>query len=218
MEALARYPADTMKPPNVEQDPQATDLTPQQEKFCRLYYAGPDDLRGNATRAYLEAYTGDHTRYDSTDRRYKSAAASASALLKREKVRARIDALRREAAEAARTRARSWWELYPEAQRVLLVAMTGRWGTLDGGPWDDEGRRSAVKAAREVVERCEGTAKQVHEHRHRGAVRFVVAGPSHTGVKRDDGEGSPALRTGPRYVETEARESTPSGQIGGGGA
>lgn len=201
-------------PLDVDDATEATDLTPQQEAFCRLYYAGPEEVRGNATRAYLQAYRGNHERYDSTDRTYKSAASSASTLLKREKVRARIDELRREAAETARTRARSWWELYPDAQRVLIAAMTGRWDRLDAAKshvWDDEAKRSAVAAAREVVERCEGTAKQVHEFRHRGAVRFVVAGPSHTGVERDDDDGSPALRTGPRYVEADSHESTPSG-------
>lgn len=195
-----------------------TDLTPQQEEFARLYYAGPEELRGNATRCYLEVYYGGHEGVESGQSIYRTASANASHLLHRDKVLARIAEIRDEAAGRAKARARSWWEMYPDAQRTLWAAITGRWGDLDTGPnhvWDDEAKRSAVKAAQEVVERCEGTAKQVHEHRVRGGILVQVAGPSHEDLAAAREEEDPALRSGPRYIEAE---STPSGHTGRDGA
>lgn len=188
-----------------------SNLNPNQEEFARLYYAGPDPLRGNATRCYLQAYYGGHEDYSDGDRTYNVAATSGHRLLQNPKVRARIAELRDEAAESARLRARSWWELYPDAQRTLWAAITGRWADL-GPPsqvWDDEARRSAVKAAQEVVERCEGTSRQVHEHRVQGGIMVQVAGPDHRGIEAEREEEPAALRSGPRYIEAESSPTTP---------
>lgn len=179
---------------------------PRWEDFAHLYYAGPDHIRGNATAAYAEAYDRekDHT-----------ASVEGSRLLKRPEVRARIEEIRSEAAEAARLRARDWWEHYPEAQRTLLLAATGRLDELrggDGAPMSDQAMRSAVEAAQEIVSRCEGTVQQRHEHKVTGSAFVVhVAGPDHgggegrqdPGAERSGGgaEGRERLRSGPRVVE-----------------
>lgn len=68
-------------------------LNPRQEEFARLYYAGPDEVRGNATRCYQEAYP---------DSSYEAAASNAYRLLRHDGVRARIRELREEAAEEAK--------------------------------------------------------------------------------------------------------------------
>lgn len=125
-------------------------LNPRQEEFARLYYAGPEHLRGNGRRCYMEAYDQDDP---------ECADAAASRLLGRDKVRARIRELRDQAAQEAKARARDWWEIYPEAQETLRKAACGE---LDFD--HPEQLRTAVKAAQEVVSRCEGTVKQVHEH------------------------------------------------------
>lgn len=163
---------------------------PRHEKFVQLYYAGPDNLRGNGTRCYQECYP---------NAQYNTAAQAASRLLKQEKIRARIDEIRDEAAEAARARARDWWELYPKAQQTLLRAATGDWPD----DMDDQDKRSAVEAAQEIVNRCEGTPQQVHEHRLSGSAGLVVvAGPDHRQVEGEGRQGPDRrLGTGPRIVE-----------------
>lgn len=142
-------------------------LNPRQEKFAQLYYAGPDDLRGNATRCYLEAYP---------DSSYDAAKSNAYRLLTHDGVRARMRELRHEAAEAARARARSWWEMYPDAQVVLARALRGDWPEA----MDSQDKRSAVEAAVEVLDRAEGPPAILHEHRQSGQVTFHVAGPDHS--------------------------------------
>lgn len=144
------------------EESETIDLTPRQEEFARLYYAGPDELRGNGTRCYLEAYETNNE---------QTAATEASRLLKRPKVRARIAELRSQAAEAAKNRARDWWELYPKAQRTLEKAAAGDL------PGDDQDKRSAVEAAKEIVARCLGSVKIQHEHSLSGqAIVAHVAG------------------------------------------
>lgn len=142
-----------------------TPLNPRQEKFARLYYAGPEHLRGNGRRCYMKAYELDNP---------QSADTGASRLLRNEKVRARIRELRDEAAQEAKARARDWWEMYPEAQETLLKAARGK---LEFN--HPEQLRSAVRAAQEIVSRCEGTAKQVHEHnvQEEGIVVHVAGAP-----------------------------------------
>lgn len=142
------------------------ELNPRQEEFARLYYAGPEELRGNGRRCYMEAYDLDNP---------QSADTGASRLLRNEKVRARMEELREEAAEEAKARARDWWELYPQAQETLLKAARG-----DLEFDHPEQLRSAVKAAKEIVGRCEGTVKQVHEHSvQKEAIVVRVAGAPH---------------------------------------
>lgn len=163
---------------------------PRHEKFANLYYAGPDHIRGNATAAYAEAYDRekDHT-----------AAVEGSRLLKRPDVRARMEEIKDEAAEEARARARTWWELYPKAQQTLLRAAEGDWPD----DMEDQDKRSAVEAAKEIVNRCEGTPQQVHEHKLSGqAGLVVVAGPDHRQAEGGQGGRSdPRLRSGPRIIE-----------------
>ncbi len=142
-------------------------LNPRQEKFARLYYAGPDHLRGNGTRCYLEAYETENE---------DSAAVGASRLLGNDKVRARIEEIREEVAEEAKARARDWWELYPDAQRTLHQVARGEFEYEE-----PEELRSAVKASQEIVARCEGTPKQKHEHQiQQEPIIAYVAGPPHS--------------------------------------
>lgn len=153
-------------------------LNPQQEQFAQLYYAGPDSVRGNATRAYHAAYP---------ECSYESAMANASRLLRHEGVGVRLRELRDESAAAARSRARDWWELYPEAQDTLYRAAVG---DLDFG--DPEKLRCAVKAAQEIVGRCEGTVTQQHrvQSSHSGII-VQVAGVAPDGAVYD-ASGRPA--------------------------
>lgn len=179
-ENLRRQPVSSSRP-----------LKPQHEEFARLYYAGPEGLRRNATRCYLAVYyAGDAHSYGTGDPEYKSAASNAYRLLKRDGVRTRMRELREEASEAAKARAHSWWELYPEAQEVLRQALRGDWPE----EMDSQDKRSAVEAAVEVVDRAEGPAAFLHEHRHRGEFTVVVAGPPHppqTASEGSDGPPSP---------------------------
>lgn len=50
--------------------------SPNEERFIVLYVAGPDELRGNGTRSYLEAYPNCKSE--------KAAAVGACRLLKRD--------------------------------------------------------------------------------------------------------------------------------------
>lgn len=126
----------------------SSDLMKQEhEEFALLYTAGPEEVRGNATEAYLEVYGC--TR--------RAAESGGSRLLKRERVRARIRELRREAAEAAKDTLREWWELVPEAQETILEAARGAYTS------DDDGGRVRLQAAREILDRAMGSPKQMHE-------------------------------------------------------
>lgn len=73
-------------------DPEAQEedgeLTPKQKFFCELY-AGEKEFFGNGVQSYIEAYNPDTTRGNW----YKSAAASASRLLRNVKVVAEINRL-----------------------------------------------------------------------------------------------------------------------------
>jgi hypothetical protein len=142
-------------------------LSPQQEAFVIAYVAGPDEMRGNGTRAYLHAYP------EQTNER--NAGSSASRLLKRDSIRARIREIRDEAEEDARARLRSWLAMAPKAQEVLDQAMRGE---LEGS---DEQIRSAVKAAQEVLNRALGDIRQMHTVEGQGQtlnVYVAVAPPN----------------------------------------
>lgn len=152
-------------------------LTPQAEQFIILYVAGPDDVRGNGTRSYLKAYP------NTTNE--KVAGASASRLLKRESVRARIKELRDDAEEESRARLRSWMALAPEAQGVLEQAMRGEWPK----GWSDEAIRSALKAAQETLDRALGNVKQMHSEQGSGqTVNVFVAAVASTDQQAVDVE------------------------------
>lgn len=172
------------------------DLTPRQEAFCRLYYAGPDDVRGNATEAYMKAYENSN---------YNSASTSASRLLKKAKIRARIAEIREAAAEEAKNRARDWWEMYPKAQETLRKAMDGELDHMD-----DQAKRSAIEAAKEVVSRCLGSVKIQHEHSLSGqAIVAHVAGPEHSEEEArqvEDPEGREVPSAGPELRAIEGGE------------
>lgn len=169
----------------------ANELNPRQEKFARLYYAGPDELRGNGRRCYLEAYETDNP---------QSADTGASRLLRNEKVRARIEELREEAAEEAKARARDWWELYPDAQETLLEAAHG-----DVPGESPQDKRSAVEAAKEIVARCLGSVKLQHEHNLQGqAIVAVTAGPDQEPRTRN-----PSEENGGRELPTPGPEIRP---------
>lgn len=124
-------------------------MSPQEETFALLYVAGPDGTRGNGTECYLQAY-GDHLSR-------QVAGASASRLLKRERVRARMRELRDEAEREARARLRSFMSEATTAQETLIRAMRCEWpiGT------SDQDKRSAVESAKEWLARALGpTSKQ----------------------------------------------------------
>lgn len=168
------------------------ELNPRQDKFARLYCAGPDELQGNATRAYMAAYP---------DCTYESAATNAHRLLKHEGVRARIRELREEAAEEAKARARDWWELYPSAQETLRKAANGE--PPGETPQD---KRSAVEAAKEIVARCLGSVKQQHEFQVQGQqIVAHVLGPSYEDAEAEEG-GQALPARGPRIEPADGAE------------
>jgi hypothetical protein len=90
-----------------------------------------------------------------------------------------VQELREEAAEAAKARLKSWWELAPNAQETLNKAMTGDLRFPEAGPkLEPEMIRSAIRAAQEVLDRALGTPKQMHDHQVQGqSVVVHVAGP-----------------------------------------
>ncbi len=145
-------------------------LSPQQSRFAELYIAGPDDLRGRAGRCYRVAYPG-----CSSDR---SAAPSASRLLRLASVRAYMAQLREIAAADSKARLRNWMELAPDAQDTLRKAYSGELVFPKADPkLQPEMIRSAVKAAIEVLDRALGTTKHMHEHKLHGGIVVAIAGP-----------------------------------------
>lgn len=160
-----------VEPPESDQ----LNLTPIQEMFAVLYYAADDhDLRGNATQCYAMARYGE--RLDPDDSRYQGAATTAGRLLKRDEVRARIEEIRDEAEKKAKQRAASFWEDVPDARETLRWAISGDWP--DEFEDDDQAKRSAVEAAKTILERAYGSVKLQHEHQLTGqAIVAVTAGP-----------------------------------------
>ncbi len=155
-------------------------LSPQQSRFAELYIAGPDDLRGNGTRCYQVAYPTAHSK--------QAACESASRLLRRPQVRARIAQLRELVAAECTARLRSWMELAPDAQETLRKAAGGELRFLDADVRErPELLRSAVRSATEILDRALGTTKQMHEHRVQGGIIVAVAGPPQV-APADDGK------------------------------
>ncbi len=154
-------------------------LSPQQARLAELYVAGPDDIRGNGTAAYLAAYPTCHSR--------QAAAECASRLLRHAKVRAYMAELREIVAAECTARLRSWMELAPDAQETLRAAAAG---DLVFDQADSKLRpellRSAVRAASEILDRALGTTKQMHEHRVQGGIVVAVAGPPQVTQQGDD--------------------------------
>ncbi len=153
-------------------------LSPQQARFAELYIAGPEDVRGNATRSYLAAYPSCFS--------IDSAAQSASRLLKLDKVRARMRDLREIAAAECTARLRNWMELAPDAQETLRKATNGRLRFDASDKVEPELVRSAVRAATEILDRALGTTKQMHEHKIQGGIIVAIAGPPQV-APADDG-------------------------------
>ena len=163
--------------------------SPSEEQFAVLYVAGPDGMRGNGTRAYLETHPDCRSR--------QAAGVGATRLLKRARVRARMKELRDEAAAAARARLRNWMELAPEAQETLRKAAAGKLRFLDAGDRvEPELVRSAVRAAMEILDRALGTTKQMHDHRVGGGIIVAVAGPPQVAPELGNGSGSGLLPPG----------------------
>jgi phage terminase small subunit len=157
-------------------------LSPQQAKFAELYIAGPEDVRGNATRSYLAAYPSCFS--------IDSAAQSGSRLLRLDKVRAYMAELREIAAAECTARLRPWMELAPEAQETLRAAGAGELVFPKANEkLQPEMLRSAVKSAIEILDRALGTTKHMHEHKLQGGIVVRVAGPPQ--VAPDD-DGMPA--------------------------
>ena len=154
-------------------------LSPQQSRFAELYIAGPDDLRGNGTRCYQVAYPTAHSK--------QAACESASRLLRRPQVRARIAQLREIAAAECTARLRNWMELAPDAQETLRKAAGGELRFPEAGRVEPELLRSAVRSATEILDRALGTTKQMHEHRVQGGIVVAVAGPPQI-APADDGK------------------------------
>ncbi len=164
----------------------ARSLSPQQSRFAELYIAGPDDLRGNGTRCYQVAYPTAHSK--------QAACESASRLLRRPQVRARIAQLREIAAAECTARLRNWMELAPDAQETLRAAAAGDLVFDQADPkLRPELIRSAVKSAIEILDRALGTTKQMHEHKVQGGIIVAVAGPPQ--IAPDD-DGKPELGNG----------------------
>ncbi len=168
----------------------ARSLSPQQSRFAELYITGPDDLRGNGTRCYQVAYPTAHSK--------RAACESASRLLRRPQVRARIAQLREIAAAECTARLRNWMELAPEAQETLRAAAAGElvFPKADA-KLRPELLRSAVKAAIEVLDRALGTTKQMHEHKVQGGIIVAVAGPPQVApLEMENGDGPGLLPPG----------------------
>jgi hypothetical protein len=154
-------------------------LSPQQSRFAELYIAGPDDLRGNGTRCYQVAYPTAHSK--------QAACESASRLLRRPQVRARIAQLREIAAAECTARLRNWMELAPDAQETLRAAAAGELVFDQADPkLRPELLRSAVRSATEILDRALGTTKQMHEHKIQGGIIVAVAGPPQVTQQGDD--------------------------------
>ncbi len=147
----------------------ARSLSPQQARFVELYVAGPDDLRGNATRCYQVAYPTAHSK--------RAACESASRLLRRPQVRAYMGQLREIAAAESIAKLRNWMELAPDAQETLRKAGAGELRFPEAGRVEPELIRSAVRAATEILDRALGTTKHMHEHKLHGGIIVAVAGP-----------------------------------------
>lgn len=175
-------------------------LTPTEEAFAVLYYAAEDpELRGNATQCYAVARFGERLPPDHD--RYQSAATGGSRLLKREKVRARMREIRDEAEERAKQRAASFWEDVPDARETLRWAISGDWPEEFEG--DDQAKRSAIEAAKTVIERAYGTPKLQHEHRVSG--QAIVALTAHP-----NGDGEPLEDPEPDQIEEPKGRELPS--------
>lgn len=156
-------------------EPTGTEVSPTEELFARLYYAAEDpDIRGNATKCYALAYWNEHVNQEHD--RYQSAATGGWRLLRRDRVRERMVEIRDEAEERAKERATSFWEDVPEARETLRWALTGDWP--EEFEDDDQAKRSAVEAAKTILERAYGSVKLQHEHQLTGqAIVAVTAGP-----------------------------------------
>ena len=164
-------------------------LSPQQARFAELYVAGPDDIRGNGTRAYLAAYPTCHSE--------SAAKTSASRLLRRDNVRARMAQLREMAAAECTARLRNWMELAPDAQETLRRASAGElvFPQADA-KLQPEMLRSAVRASSEILDRALGTTKQMHEHKIQGGIIVAVAGPPQVAPELENGSGPGLLPPG----------------------
>lgn len=164
-------PAVKIEPPESDQ----LDLSPNEERFAVLYYAAEDpDLRGNATQCYALAYWNRTLEPD--DDRYGTAQSAGSRLLSRGKVRKRMREIRDEAEERAKQRAASFWQDVPDARETLRWALSGDWP--EEFEDDDQAKRSAVEAAKTILERAYGSVKLQHEHQLTGqAIVAVTAGP-----------------------------------------
>ena len=149
--------------------------SPHEDRFVELYVAGPDGLRGNGTRAYLEAYPSCHSE--------QAAAVGACRLLKRANVRTRMNELREQASADARARLRDWWELAPAAQETIRLTAAGLFDPMPDAPHGvrAEAIRSGVRSAQEVLNRAEGTPQQLHELRIEAGITVAIAGPGDAG-------------------------------------
>ncbi len=146
--------------------------SPAEEQFAVLYVAGPDGLRGNGTRSYLEAYA--------SCRSEQAAGVGACRLLKRARIRARMRELREQASAEARARLRDWWELAPAAQETIRLTAAGLFDPMPDAPHGvrAEAIRSGVRSAQEVLNRAEGTPQQLHELRIEAGITVAIAGPA----------------------------------------
>ena len=130
-------------------------------------------------RCYQVAYPTAHSK--------RAACESASRLLRRPQVRARIAQLREIAAAECTARLRNWMELAPEAPETLRSATAGRLRFPEAGRVEPELIRSAVKSAIEILDRALGTTKHMHEHKLHGGIIVAVAGPPQV-APADDGK------------------------------
>lgn len=173
-----------------------------EDLFAQLYYAGEHPkIRGNRTRSYAEAYWGEGLEIEPKTTRYKSAVKGGKRLSTRDRVRARIREIRDAAEERAKERAASWWEDVPNARQTIRWALTGNWPEEFQG--DDQAKRSAIEAAKEVFERAYGTPKLQHEHRVSG--QAIVAVTAHP-----DGDGEPLEDPEPDQIEEPKGRELPS--------
>lgn len=101
--------------------------------------------------------------------------------------------LREGALSAEEVRLRDWAGLAPAAQETLIRAAAGTLSTSDGKAWSDQQVRSAVDAAKEILNRAIGTVAQQHEVK--GAVG-IVAYVLQAGSEHMDGNGAGSAAIG----------------------
>lgn len=136
--------------PRAARDP-VTGLTHKQEKFSLLYVTGPDNVAGNATACYRQAFSCATAKDETIQRK-------ACELLKKDKIRGRIAALRATVAEKAEIDSSATLRETGLIARSDIRRLFNDNGTLkDPKDWPDDIARAVASV--EVFEEFQGQGK-----------------------------------------------------------